>query len=127
LIGYGRHFGRTVHALCSIQSLLKNGILRLGEQADEPEESFTTEYVCTVTVCNHFPHLFFVANFRQRREHRVFAVLLQMVPNLEQRLMEGSDEDLVAIADLVRCAQPFVYIIFIPIGASTRCFECQVR
>jgi hypothetical protein len=50
LIGYGRHFGRTVHALCSIQSLLTNGILRLGEQADEPEESFTTEYVCTVTV-----------------------------------------------------------------------------
>ena len=40
---------------------------------------------------------------RQRREHRVFAVLLQMVPNLEARLMEGDDDDVVAIADLVRC------------------------
>jgi hypothetical protein len=43
LVGYGRHFGRTVHALCNVQSLLTNGILRLGEQADEPEEAFTAE------------------------------------------------------------------------------------
>jgi hypothetical protein len=45
LIGHGRHFGRTVHALCNIQALLTNGILRLGEQAHEPEETFTAEYV----------------------------------------------------------------------------------
>jgi hypothetical protein len=36
-------FGRTVHALCSVHALLTNGILRLGELADEPEESFTAE------------------------------------------------------------------------------------
>jgi hypothetical protein len=29
LIGHGRHFGRTVHALCNIQALLTNSILRL--------------------------------------------------------------------------------------------------
>jgi hypothetical protein len=45
LIGHGRHFGRTVHALCNVRALLTNGILRLGEQADEPEEAFTAEYV----------------------------------------------------------------------------------
>lgn len=32
----------------------------------------------------------------------MFAVLLQMVPNLEARLMEGDDEDVVALADMVR-------------------------
>ena len=45
LVHHGRHFGRTVHALCNISALLTNGLLRLGEQAGEPEESFTYEYV----------------------------------------------------------------------------------
>jgi hypothetical protein len=45
LIGHGRHFGRTVHALCNIQVLLANGILRLGERLDEPGEVCTSEYV----------------------------------------------------------------------------------
>jgi hypothetical protein len=45
LIGHGRHFGRTVHALCNIQALLANGILRLGERADKQEEVYTSEYV----------------------------------------------------------------------------------
>jgi hypothetical protein len=45
LISHGRHFRRTVHALCNVQALLTNGLLRLGEQADEPDESFTTEWV----------------------------------------------------------------------------------
>jgi hypothetical protein len=45
LVHYGRHFGRTVHALCNVSALLTNGLLRLGEQAGEPEESFTEEYV----------------------------------------------------------------------------------
>jgi hypothetical protein len=44
LVHHGRHFGRTVHALCSVHVLLTNGILRMGERSDEPEESFTPEY-----------------------------------------------------------------------------------
>jgi hypothetical protein len=43
LVSHGRHFGRTIHALCNIQTLLTNGLLRLGELADEPEEAFTYE------------------------------------------------------------------------------------
>ena len=38
---------------------------------------------------------------RERREHRVFRQLLQMIPGLEDRLMEGSNEDIVHIAELV--------------------------
>jgi len=81
LVSYGRHFGRTVHALCNVQTLVTNGLLRLGELAGEPDESFTAE---------------------QRREHIVFGVLLQMVPGLEDRLMEGTDEDVVSIADMLQ-------------------------
>lgn len=36
-----------------------------------------------------------------RREYRVFQKLLGMVPHLEQRLMDGSNEQAMAIADLV--------------------------
>jgi len=43
LISHGRHFCRTIHALCNIQALLTNGLLRIGELADLPEESFTAE------------------------------------------------------------------------------------
>jgi hypothetical protein len=42
---------------------------------------------------------FFLA--RQRRERRVFAALLQMVPNIKVRLTEGTDEDVALIADMV--------------------------
>ncbi|KAH7919885.1 hypothetical protein BV22DRAFT_1050765 [Leucogyrophana mollusca] len=81
LVHHGRHFGRTVHALCNVQALITNGILRLGELADEPEETFTAE---------------------ERREHRVFRSLLQMVPGLEERLMTGEAEDAVTVAELVQ-------------------------
>src|ERR1700683_4872258 len=30
---------------------------------------------------------------RERREHRIFKLLLQMIPGLEERLITGSDED----------------------------------
>jgi len=43
LVSHGRHFGCTIHALCNIQTLLTNGLLRLGELAEEPEEAFTYE------------------------------------------------------------------------------------
>ena len=39
--------------------------------------------------------------FRERREHRVYRLLLEMVPGLEERLLNGSEEDLIHIADLV--------------------------
>jgi hypothetical protein len=43
---------------------------------------------------------------RERREHRIFQALLQMIPGLEERLMEGSNEDVIHIAELV-CGNRF--------------------
>jgi hypothetical protein len=43
LVHHGRHFGRTVHALCTVSALLNNSILRMGELAEQPEETFTHE------------------------------------------------------------------------------------
>jgi hypothetical protein len=45
LIHYGRHFGRAVHAMCNIQALLTNGILRMGEEEEVTEELLTPEHV----------------------------------------------------------------------------------
>lgn len=44
LVSYGRHFGRTVFALCNVRSLITNGMLRLDELSDKPDEDFTAEY-----------------------------------------------------------------------------------
>lgn len=39
--------------------------------------------------------------FRERQEYVVFRELIRMVPGLEARLMESSEEEIIAIADLV--------------------------
>lgn len=45
LVHHCRHFCRAVYAMCNIQALLTNGILREVEQGDTPDEDFTAEYV----------------------------------------------------------------------------------
>lgn len=45
LVHHGRHFGRTVHALCTVGALLNNGIIRMGELTEQAEDTFTQEYV----------------------------------------------------------------------------------
>lgn len=45
LTRYGRHFGRTIHELFNVQSLVVSGLLRLRELADGLVESFSSEYV----------------------------------------------------------------------------------
>lgn len=100
LVHHGRHFGRTVHALCRVHTLLTNGLLREVERAEEPEESFTPEYVTFATAFL----LILVESlyiFRERREYKVYRQLLQMVPGLEERLVSGSDEEVTHIGDLV--------------------------
>lgn len=81
LIHHGRHFCRTVHALCNIHELLTNGILRITEQADAPDEDFTTE---------------------ERREHKIFQALLNSVSGLEGRLIACSEDEVATIAELIR-------------------------
>lgn len=38
---------------------------------------------------------------REAREHKLFRALLNTVPNLEERIMNGSPEDTKHVADLV--------------------------
>jgi hypothetical protein len=49
LVHYGRHFGRTKHAMCSVLTLLKNGISRIGENADTDTDGqlqrYTDQYI----------------------------------------------------------------------------------
>ena len=41
LVSYSWHFGHTIHTLANVKVLVTNGILHLGELAEEPEENFT--------------------------------------------------------------------------------------
>jgi hypothetical protein len=89
-----------VHALCNVQAIITDGLLRIGELADDPEESFSAEYLCPLTLgIDPFSDCLFTN--RKRRVHRVFLALTQMVPGLEDRLVEGSDEDVVLVAEMV--------------------------
>jgi len=70
----------------------------MGDLADKPEDSFTHEYVLFVyRSCTHVSDLF----ARERREHRIFNLLIQMIPGLQERLMDASAEEVVHIGDLV--------------------------
>ena len=39
--------------------------------------------------------------YRERQEHRVYLCLMRIIPGLEERLMNGSDENVMHIAELV--------------------------
>ncbi|KAG0695576.1 hypothetical protein DFH29DRAFT_814029 [Suillus ampliporus] len=80
LVSHGRHFGRTVFALCNYPSLLTNGILRLEQMEDVPLEDFPPE---------------------ERREHRVFEQLLDSYPSLLDRLKDGSEEEILHVGELI--------------------------
>jgi hypothetical protein len=51
LISHGRHFGRTVFALCNYPSLLTNGVLRLEQMEETPLEHFSAEWKDTTFIC----------------------------------------------------------------------------
>ncbi|KAG2056215.1 hypothetical protein BDR06DRAFT_981606 [Suillus hirtellus] len=85
LVSHGRHFGRTVFALCNYPSLLTSGVLRLEQLEDMSIEDFSTE---------------------ERREHTVFEKLLDSYPGLLERLKESSEEELIHIGELgAACAR----------------------
>lgn len=90
-----------MHALCNVKALLSNGVLRMRELADAPEESFIAKCIyCLVSIL--FLLITCTCLRRENREHHVFTALLQMVPGLEGHLMEGSNDDLTTIAEMVR-------------------------
>jgi hypothetical protein len=70
----------------------------MGELVEKPENEFTQEYVRLPYSLPSFSN----RHGRERREHRVFQQLLRMVPGLEERIMEGSGEEIGHVADLVR-------------------------
>ncbi|KAH6866101.1 hypothetical protein BKA70DRAFT_1244216, partial [Coprinopsis sp. MPI-PUGE-AT-0042] len=75
LVHHGRHFGRSIYAFVNIYALIINGLA--AEQADEddiPDEP------------------------QARREVRVYQKLLKMVPSLHERLVEASEEEVMAVS-----------------------------
>ncbi|KAG2134612.1 hypothetical protein BD769DRAFT_1627142 [Suillus cothurnatus] len=80
LVLHGRHFGRTVFALCNYPALLTAGILRLEELQDSPIEDYPADI---------------------RREHRVFMDLIDSYPGLLDRLTTGEEEDIIHVGELL--------------------------
>jgi len=78
LVHHGRHFCRTVHALCNIDVLLTNGISRITEQADD---DLTMEEQCEQKICQ---------------------ALLDMIPGLQERLTTGSEDEVAIVAELIQ-------------------------
>jgi hypothetical protein len=54
IVHHGRHFGRTVHALCRVQALLMNGIIRETEMDAAGEEALSAECVQSNTANNSY-------------------------------------------------------------------------
>ncbi|KAH6913099.1 hypothetical protein BKA70DRAFT_1369812 [Coprinopsis sp. MPI-PUGE-AT-0042] len=82
LVHHGRHFGRTVRTFCRIQALITRGMtldvqIELGDIA---REDLTKE---------------------DEKEYRIYHQLLSLSPKLEERLCNGTEEDVFHIADLL--------------------------
>ncbi|KIM61426.1 hypothetical protein SCLCIDRAFT_25911 [Scleroderma citrinum Foug A] len=78
LVHCSRHFGCAVHTFCSIQTLVTNGIIHMGE--DDTELLSAVEW----------------------KELAIFCELLKMVPRLEAWLMESSEDEVISISDLIQ-------------------------
>ncbi|KAG1836178.1 hypothetical protein DFJ58DRAFT_719153 [Suillus subalutaceus] len=79
LVLHGRHFGRTVFALCNYPALLTTGILQLEELMDSPIEDYPADV---------------------RQEHKVFIELVDSYPGLLDRLTNGEEEDIIHVGEL---------------------------
>ncbi|RXW14922.1 hypothetical protein EST38_g10930 [Candolleomyces aberdarensis] len=69
LISYGRHFGRTIHSFCNMNTLVAEGQARINElilRGIEPEHLSQDE----------------------QRDHKIFRKLINLVPDLEARLWD---------------------------------------
>jgi hypothetical protein len=51
LVHHGRHFGRTVHAMCNVQALVTGGIILLAEEGGVAEELLTSECIQFASLC----------------------------------------------------------------------------
>src|ERR1700724_2192589 len=86
LIGHGRHFGQTVHTMCSVQALITKCIVYLEEEEAVVEETLTYEFVSVFLLSITSPWADMV-KCRARRELQVFRKLMK-IPQLRERLMK---------------------------------------
>ena len=81
MVHHGRHFGRSVHAMCNVRALITNGLVRMAESEGEvQEETLTFEFVLILS--SLYFSLCTMLEYRARGEHRVFQKLLQMNASL---------------------------------------------
>lgn len=83
-----------------------NGLLRLGELADELVESFSSEYTLLFTVLILAKGAECGYSSGTGASFALFDVLLKLVPGLEERIVKGFDDETTRIGELVT----FVYI-----------------
>ena len=63
MVHHGQHFGRTVHAMCSVQVLITNSLVLMAESDGEvQEETLTFEFVL-ILGCSYF-HSRITHNYR---------------------------------------------------------------
>ncbi|KAG6906261.1 hypothetical protein DXG01_014941 [Tephrocybe rancida] len=74
LIGHGRHFGCTIHALCRIHTVINNGLIIEAELIDGSK----------------------------RFEYKVYRQILTLTPTMEDRINSASEEELLHISDLLQ-------------------------
>ncbi|RDB16267.1 hypothetical protein Hypma_003004 [Hypsizygus marmoreus] len=74
LVHHGQHFGRTVFAFCNAKSLITNGLFRMAESAAQGLEEDSLDLLSAKSIC----------------------------PGLHKRLLDGSDEQIGLIADLIQ-------------------------
>lgn len=99
LVHHGRHFGRAIHAFCSVQTLLTNGIVMMSDLDGRELETFPERCVPSFLPVLLVTDMFLSPS--ERKEFTVFLELLKLIPSLENRLMSSDDEEVITIADLV--------------------------
>ncbi|KAG6905869.1 hypothetical protein DXG01_017226 [Tephrocybe rancida] len=91
-VGHGRHFGRTIHALCRVKAVINNGLF-IQEKIDlngQSLEDLLAEYAA--------PDSFTVT----AQQYAIFEQLTKLTPNLRETIFTSSEEEVARIADLLQ-------------------------
>jgi hypothetical protein len=82
--------------MCNIYALLSQSVICEAEGKDkDKDKDYTAEFILF-----HFLELHFLTFLsRERQEHAVFKALLTFIPNFEEHIMMGSEDNLAKIAN----------------------------
>ena len=103
LVYYGWHFSQTVHATCSIHTVITKGLLHVAKIVESElglDEALNGEQVFKIAFPTPVNSRYFFIQ-REWAEYHVYTTIYSGLLNLEEQIIDRDDNAVQLIADLI--------------------------